>query len=123
MAIVEIRDLYKRFGSVKDVNGLSFDVEAGRVTGFLGPNGAGKSTTLRALLGLVRPSGGTATIAGRLYEAHGGRGTARIRVALPFSRACRTDLLEGEGDELRVCDGAIEVAYGPWELITIALRV
>lgn len=59
----------------------------------------------------------------RLYEAHGGRGTARISVALPFSRACRTDLLEGEGDELRVRDGAIEIAYRPWELITIALRV
>jgi ABC-2 type transport system ATP-binding protein len=68
MAIVEIRDLYKRFGSVKAVNGLSFDVEAGRVTGFLGPNGAGKSTTLRALLGLVRPTGGTATFDGRHYE-------------------------------------------------------
>ena len=50
MAKVEIRDLCKRFGSVHAVKGLSFDVEAGRVTGFLGPNGAGKSTTLRALL-------------------------------------------------------------------------
>ena len=68
MASVEIRDLYKRFGRVRAVNGLSFDVESGRVTGFLGPNGAGKSTTLRALLGLVRPTGGTATFAGRRYE-------------------------------------------------------
>ena len=68
MAKVEIRHLYKRFGSVHAVKGLSFDVEAGRVTGFLGPNGAGKSTTLRALLGLVRPTGGTATFAGRQYE-------------------------------------------------------
>ncbi len=68
MAIVEIRDLYKRFGSVRAVNGLSFDVEAGRVTGFLGPNGAGKSTTLRVLLGLVHATGGTATFAGRRYE-------------------------------------------------------
>ena len=42
MAEVEIRDLYKRFGSVNAVNGLSFDVAPGRVTGFLGPNGAGK---------------------------------------------------------------------------------
>jgi ABC-2 type transport system ATP-binding protein len=68
MAQVEIRDLYKRFGSVRAVNGLSFDVEEGRVTGFLGPNGAGKSTTLRALLGLVHPTGGTATFGGRRYE-------------------------------------------------------
>jgi alpha-mannosidase len=58
----------------------------------------------------------------RLYEAHGGRGTARITVDVPFSRACRTDLLEGEGDELPALDGTIEVAYRPWELITIALR-
>src|SRR5215217_2785987 len=59
----------------------------------------------------------------RLHEAHGGRGTARIRTSLPFGRACRTDLLEGEGDDLFVRDGAIEVAYRPWELITIALHV
>jgi ABC-2 type transport system ATP-binding protein len=68
MAAVEIRDLHKRFGTVDAVNGLSFDVEPGRVTGFLGPNGAGKSTTLRALLGLIRPTGGTATFGGRAYE-------------------------------------------------------
>jgi ABC-2 type transport system ATP-binding protein len=69
MAPVEIRGLSKRFGkNVLAVNDLSFDIEAGRVTGFLGPNGAGKSTTLRALLGLVRPTGGTATFDGRRYE-------------------------------------------------------
>ena len=59
----------------------------------------------------------------RLYEAHGGRGTARVRVDVPFSTACRTDLLEGEGEELGSYDGVIEVPYRPWELITIALRV
>ena len=53
MAPVEFRDLRKRFGSVEAVKGLTFEVEAGRVTGFLGPNGAGKSTSLRALLGLA----------------------------------------------------------------------
>jgi ABC-2 type transport system ATP-binding protein len=68
VAPVEIRDLSKRFGRVEAVRDLSFDVGAGRVTGFLGPNGAGKSTTLRALLGLVRPTAGTATFDGRLYE-------------------------------------------------------
>jgi ABC-2 type transport system ATP-binding protein len=68
MAVVEIQGLQKRFGSVEAVKGLSFEVQAGRVTGFLGPNGAGKSTTLRALLGLVRPSGGSATFDGRLYH-------------------------------------------------------
>ena len=68
MAPVEIRGLSKRFGDVVAVDDLSFDIEAGRVTGFLGPNGAGKSTTVRALLGLVRPTTGTATFDGRRYE-------------------------------------------------------
>lgn len=68
MAPVEIRGLSKRFGSVSAVRELSFDVTAGRVTGFLGPNGAGKSTTLRALLGLVRPTAGTATFDGLRYD-------------------------------------------------------
>jgi ABC-2 type transport system ATP-binding protein len=68
MAVIEIRELHKRFGAVQAVRGLSFDVEAGRVTGFLGPNGAGKSTTLRALLGLIHPTGGTATFGGRRYD-------------------------------------------------------
>jgi ABC-2 type transport system ATP-binding protein len=68
MPAVEIGDLSKRFGKVEAVKGLSFEVQAGRVTGFLGPNGAGKSTTLRALLGLVRPTAGTATFGGRRYH-------------------------------------------------------
>ena len=68
MAPVEIRDLSKSFGDVAAVTDVSFDVEAGRVTGFLGPNGAGKSTTLRALLGLVRPSSGSATFDGVAYD-------------------------------------------------------
>ncbi len=68
MATVEIRELSKRFGKVDAVRHLSFDVQAGRVTGFLGPNGAGKSTTLRALLGLIRPTAGTATFDGKRYE-------------------------------------------------------
>ena len=69
MPAVEIRGVTKRFGAVHAVEDLSFDVEAGRVTGFLGPNGAGKSTTLRMLLGLVHPDGGSATFGGRTYEA------------------------------------------------------
>jgi ABC-2 type transport system ATP-binding protein len=68
MAPVEFRDLSKRFGDFAAVKQLSFDIHPGRVTGFLGPNGAGKSTTLRALLGLVRPSSGSATFGGQRYE-------------------------------------------------------
>ena len=65
---IEIRGLSKTFGPVRAVDDLSFTVEPGRVTGFLGPNGSGKTTTLRMLLGLVHPSSGTATIAGRNYQ-------------------------------------------------------
>ena len=67
MAVIEVRGLTKRFGPVLAVDRLSFDVGQGTVVGFLGPNGAGKTTTLRVLLGLVRPTGGTATISGKAY--------------------------------------------------------
>jgi len=65
---VEVRDLTKRFGTLTAVDNLSFSVEPGRITGFLGPNGAGKTTTLRMLLGLVRPTSGSATIGGASYS-------------------------------------------------------
>lgn len=65
---IEISGLTKRFGAVTAVEDLSFTVRPGRVTGFLGPNGAGKTTTLRTLLGLERPTAGTATIGGARYR-------------------------------------------------------
>ena len=64
---IEVRGLSKRFGSVLAVDDLTFEVVAGRVTGFLGPNGSGKTTTLRMLLGLVSVTGGSATFGGRRY--------------------------------------------------------
>ena len=67
-AAIEIRGMSKRFGKVEAVRDLSFEVEAGRVTGFLGPNGAGKSTTLRMLLGLIHANSGQGTFGGRRYE-------------------------------------------------------
>jgi ABC-2 type transport system ATP-binding protein len=67
-AAIEIRGMTKRFGKIEAVRDLSFEVEAGRVTGFLGPNGAGKSTTLRMLLGLIHANSGEGTIDGRRYE-------------------------------------------------------
>ena len=63
------RGLTKRFGAVTAVDGLTFEVVPGRVTGFVGPNGAGKSTTLRMLLGLVTPDEGTATVLGLPYAS------------------------------------------------------
>jgi ABC-2 type transport system ATP-binding protein len=65
--MIEVTDLSKRFGDKVAVDHLSFTVEPGRVTGFLGPNGAGKSTTMRLILGLDHPSGGSATINGKKY--------------------------------------------------------
>jgi ABC-2 type transport system ATP-binding protein len=67
MGTIQISGLKKRFGAVAAVDGLSFVVHPGTVTGFLGPNGAGKTTTLRMLLGLVRPDGGSALINGVRY--------------------------------------------------------
>ncbi|MEU8470200.1 ATP-binding cassette domain-containing protein [Streptomyces sp. NPDC029006] len=67
MTSIDVRDLTKEYGGRRAVDGLTFAVRPGRVTGFLGPNGAGKSTTLRLLLGLDRPTAGTATIGGHAY--------------------------------------------------------
>ncbi|WP_425565600.1 ABC transporter ATP-binding protein [Pilimelia columellifera] len=115
---IVVSGLSKNFGSVRAVQDLSFTVEPGRVTGFLGPNGAGKTTTLRMILGLVRPTAGTATIGGQRYldlhdplrrvgalldasAAHGGRtGRNHLRVlcaaaGLPRRRADETLELVG----------------------------
>jgi ABC-2 type transport system ATP-binding protein len=67
--VIEVVDLRKRFRKATAVDGLSFKVRDGCITGFLGPNGAGKTTTLRILLGLVLPTSGSATIDGRRYRA------------------------------------------------------
>ncbi|WP_169948980.1 ABC transporter ATP-binding protein [Microbispora sp. H11081] len=66
--MIEVRELTKRFGRTVAVDGLTFHVKPGRVTGFLGPNGAGKSTTLRMILGLDRPASGEALVGGRRYD-------------------------------------------------------
>ncbi|MDT0308923.1 ATP-binding cassette domain-containing protein [Streptomyces sp. DSM 44917] len=65
---VEVRGLSKRYGRTVAVDGLSFTVRPGRVTGLVGPNGAGKSTTMRVIVGLDRPDGGSALIGGVPYR-------------------------------------------------------
>jgi ABC-2 type transport system ATP-binding protein len=62
--LVETRGLTKRYGSITAVSGLDLTVRRGEVYGFLGPNGAGKTTTLRMLLGLIRPTSGSARVLG-----------------------------------------------------------
>lgn len=66
---IEVTDLCKRFGQTPALDGLSFSVSPGSVTGFVGPNGAGKSTTMRVILGLDAADEGTALIAGRTYQS------------------------------------------------------
>jgi ABC-2 type transport system ATP-binding protein len=66
--MIEANGLTKRFGDKTAVDGLSFTVKPGIVTGFLGPNGAGKSTTMRMILGLDRPTAGSVTVNGRPYS-------------------------------------------------------
>jgi len=70
VGMIEVHELTKRYGDKTAVDGLTFTVRPGIVTGFLGPNGAGKSTTMRIILGLDRPTSGTATVNGRPYAAH-----------------------------------------------------
>jgi ABC-2 type transport system ATP-binding protein len=66
--MIEATGLTKRYGDTLAVNDLSFTVLAGQVTGFLGPNGSGKSTTMRMIMGLDRPDGGSVTVNGRPYR-------------------------------------------------------
>ncbi|MFI6082526.1 ATP-binding cassette domain-containing protein [Streptomyces sp. NPDC051217] len=97
--MIEVNELTKRYGGTTAVNDLSFTVRPGLVTGFLGPNGAGKSTTLRMILGLNKPTGGTVTVDGRSFrdrarglrhvgalldagDVHGGRTAAAHLAAL-----------------------------------------
>lgn len=120
---IAVRGLSKRFGDELVVDDLTFDVRAGRVTGFLGPNGSGKTTTLRMMLGLVRPTAGTATIGGLPYAGlsrpqqvvgaaveatsfHPGR-TARNHLRIVAATA---DADEGRVDELLDLVGLSAVA-------------
>jgi ABC-2 type transport system ATP-binding protein len=68
--VIEARGLTKDYGDKRAVDGLSFTVQPGVVTGFLGPNGSGKSTTMRLILGLDAPKAGDVTVNGRHYRDH-----------------------------------------------------
>jgi ABC-2 type transport system ATP-binding protein len=86
---VTVRELSKRFGAVDAVDGLTFTVEPGAVTGFLGPNGSGKTTTLRMVLGLVTPTAGEARINGLRFAelAHPARVVGAVLEAQGFHPA------------------------------------
>ena len=118
--MIEVCELAKRYGSAMAVDGLSFTVRPGRVTGFLGPNGAGKSTTMRVILGLDAPTTGWATVNGQSYQrltrplhqagalldagaVHGGR-TARDHLR---AIAASTTPSTGSGQILRTAAGSV----------------
>ncbi|HEX8343825.1 MAG TPA: ATP-binding cassette domain-containing protein, partial [Actinoplanes sp.] len=67
--MITVDGLTKRYGPTVAVDDVTFTAAPGRVTGFLGPNGAGKSTTMRIVVGLTRPTSGTATVLGRRFAA------------------------------------------------------
>jgi ABC-2 type transport system ATP-binding protein len=79
---VSVRGLAKRYGDVEAVTGIDFDVTAGETFGFLGPNGAGKSTTIGMLCTLVRPTGGSASVAG--HDVATERDEVRRNIGLVF---------------------------------------
>jgi ABC-2 type transport system ATP-binding protein len=116
--MIEVENLTKRYGRGTAVDGLSFTLRPGRVTGFLGPNGAGKSTTLRMILALTTPTAGRATVNGRPYRslraplrevgalldagaAHGGRTAYRhlcwLAASNELPRSRVTEVLERTG--------------------------
>jgi ABC-2 type transport system ATP-binding protein len=112
---VTVRELSKRFGAVQAVDGLTFSVEPGAVTGFLGPNGSGKTTTLRMILGLVAPTAGEARINGLRFAElpHPARVVGAVLEAQGFhpARTARAHLLACAA-AIGVPDSAVEHALG-----------
>ena len=91
-SMIEARGLTKDYGDKRAVDGLTFTVRPGVVTGFLGPNGSGKSTTMRLILGLDAPTAGDVTVNGKHYRDHRGaaaRGRRAARGALGAHRPLR----------------------------------
>jgi ABC-2 type transport system ATP-binding protein len=116
-ATVEVNGLRKRFGSTVALDGMTFTVRPGQVTGFVGPNGAGKSTTMRVILGLDATEQGTALIGGQPYASlrhplsH--VGSLLDAAALQPSRSARNHLLwlaHSQGFGARRVDEVIEQA-------------
>src|SRR5215469_4386414 len=116
-ATIEVSGLRKRFGPTLALDGMSFTVKPGQVTGFVGPNGAGKSTTMRVILGLDAPEKGQALVDGQSYASlrHPMRviGSLLDAGALQPSRSARNHLLwlaRSQGLKTKRVDEVIEQA-------------
>jgi branched-chain amino acid transport system ATP-binding protein len=83
-ALLEIRDLQKSFAGVRAVGGVSFDVEAGSITGLIGPNGSGKSTTIDCITGFQPADGGRVALAGADITGHAPQDIARAGLMRTF---------------------------------------
>ena len=90
-AVIEVRDLVKKYGDIEAVRGIDLDVEQGEVFGFLGPNGAGKTTTISILCTLLRPTAGTARVAG--IDVADDPAAVRSRIGLVFQDPSLDDQL------------------------------
>src|ERR1700757_3475558 len=90
---IEVRDLVRRFGELEAVRGVSFDVAPGEIFGFLGTNGAGKSTTISMLCTLLRPTAGSASVAG--IDVVHDPARVRQRIGLVFQDPSLDDQLTG----------------------------
>jgi len=115
-ATIEVTGLRKRFGSVPALDGMTFFVSPGQVTGFVGPNGAGKTTTMRVILGLDAPDSGSALIGGKPYatlrQPFSHLGSLLDAAALQPSRSGRNHLLwlaHSQGLSARRVDEVIEL--------------
>lgn len=83
-AIIEVTNLVKTFGEVRAVDGLSFAVEEGTITGLLGPNGAGKTTTIQMLLDLITPTSGEIRIFGKELQRHREEVLSKVNFSSPY---------------------------------------
>ena len=71
MSVIKTKNLSKTYGRSRGIKNINLDIKKGEIFGFIGPNGAGKSTTIRTLLGLIKPTSGSATIFGKDIATHG----------------------------------------------------
>ena len=133
--MIEARGLAKRYGDKTAVNGLSFTVRPGMVTGFLGPNGAGKTTTMRMILGLDRPTAGSVTVNGKpfagLFSAMREVGALLDAVAVHGGRSAHSHLLclaqtnaipPGRVDEVLGIVGLADVAWKRSKGFSLGMR-
>ncbi|HVG02380.1 MAG TPA: ABC transporter ATP-binding protein [Nitrospira sp.] len=96
-AVVEVRDLTKRFGEFTAVDGISFDIQRGEILGLLGPNGAGKTTTFQMMLGLVTPTSGSIHMFGRDLQTHRGEILQQVNfsstyISMPYALTVEENL-------------------------------